>query len=301
MDLRTLRYCEAVDRLGSITRAAEVLHVAQPALSVAIKKLERELGVVLFARHKRRGVALTSEGRILMRRAQSIFAELNSVKRELADAVGLRSGEVKVGVPPMYGLRAFPTLIKAFHTAYPGLSITLFEGSAGEVGGLLDSAEIDLAVLDSRRIRGGWVHVPMGVEEMVLCVHRGHKLARSTKVTGQDLDGLPMAVFDESFIQRNLLDQWCQKAGVSYSIILQSNSVPLVHQAALDGIGATTLLRSLVQAEGKLVPLSFDPPEIMHFKLCWSDERYVSKASMAFIEFVTSRNESLEKAAKVEI
>lgn len=295
MDLRTLRYCEAVDRLGSITRAAEVLHVAQPALSVAIRKLEEELGVTLFARHQRRGVALTAEGRILMRRAQSILAEVNSIKRELADAAELRRGEVRLGVPPMYGTRAFPPLISQFHAAYPGLIITLLEGSAGEVGGMLDAGEIDLAVLESRRIRSGWAHASMGTDEMVICVNRQHRLATSPSIATADVDRLPMAVLDESFIQRNLLDQWCQKGGVSYTAVLQTNYVPIVHQAAVDGVGATTLLKSVVDGDPRLVALSLEPPEIMQFELCWLDDRYVSKASRAFLRFVGERTNPTER------
>lgn len=297
MDLRTLRYCEAVDRLGSITRAAEVLHVAQPALSVAIKKLEEELGVTLFARHKRRGVVLTAEGRVLMRRAQAILAEVNSIRREIADAAELRRGEVRVGVPPMYGLRAFPPLIKDFHKTYPGLVITVLEGSAGEVGGWLDSGEIELAVLESRRIRSGWAHTPMGTDEMVICVHRNHALAAQGAIGRKEVEELPMAVFDESFIQRNLLDQWCQKLGVTYTIVVQSNYAPIVYQAALDGIGGATLLRSIVEADEHLVPLPLDPPEIMQFEMCWLDDRYVSTASRAFLRFVSERATTAEESA----
>ncbi len=292
MDLRTLRYCEAIDRLGSITRAAEVLHVAQPALSVAIKKLEDELGVTLFARQQNRGVNLTPEGRILLRRAQRVFEELDSARREIADAVELRSGEVRIGMPPMYGLRFFPPLMKGFHATYPALTVQAIEGSAGEISGLLDSGEIDLAVLESRRVRSGWEHVQVGEEECVLCVRRDHPLANRNHVRGEDLEELPMVVFDESFIQRNVLDQRCQKAGARYHMVMQSNYVPLVCQAALDGIGAATLLRSMVDAGGELVAVPFDPAEIFRFELCWLDDRYLSKANKAFVDFSLRRYEA---------
>ena len=83
MDLRTLRYCEAIVRLGSMTRAAEVLHVAQPALSVAIKKLEEELGVTLFARQRnRRVIDAIGEQRRIGREAR--------VARDVASAVEAR-------------------------------------------------------------------------------------------------------------------------------------------------------------------------------------------------------------------
>jgi LysR family cyn operon transcriptional activator len=292
MDLRTLRYCEAVVRLGSMTRAAEVLHVAQPALSVAIKKLEEELGVTLFARQRNRRVTVTPEGQILLKRVERLFQEVDSARRELADAVELRSGEVKIGLPPMYGLRYFPPLMTAFHSTYPGLTLTAIEGSAGKIGGLLDKGEIDLAILESRRVRTGWERVKVGEDEMALCVRRDHSLAGRNRVSGHDLDGLPMVVFDESFLQRNVLDKICHEAGAKFRVIVQSNFVSFVYHAAANGLGAATLLRSMVESDAQLIAVSFDPPEIFHFNLCWLDGRYLSKANKAFVDFAVQRYRS---------
>jgi DNA-binding transcriptional LysR family regulator len=287
MDLRTLRFCEATARLGSITRAAEELHVAQPAISVAIKKLEEELGVLLFARSRNRRVALTAEGAILLRRAQRVFDELDSAQRELADAAGLRAGEVTLGLPPMYGLECFPPLMAAFHAAHPGIVVSAIEGSAGDIKARLDTGEIDLAILESRRVQKGWSHVPLGHAEVVLCVRSDHPLAGRTGVAGADLDELAVVLLDETFLQRNVLDQLSRKAGVKPRPVMQSNYVPLVQRAVLDGLGAAMLLRSMAESDPRLVALPFDPPEMFHFSLCWLDGRYLSKANQAFVDFVS--------------
>ena len=84
MDVRALRYSLAIAHFGSFTKAAESLHVAQPALSVSIKKLESELGVTLFVRKARR-VEPTVEGLILLQRAERIFSEIDSALNEIAD------------------------------------------------------------------------------------------------------------------------------------------------------------------------------------------------------------------------
>jgi len=196
-----------------MTRAAEVLHVAQPALSVAIKKLEDELGVTLFVRQRNKRLTLTPEGQILLKRADRLFQEVDSARRELDDAAQLRTGEVKIGMPPMYGLQLFPPLMVEFHATYPGLIVTAIEGSAGEISGLLDSGEIDLALLETRRVRPGWAHAQIGEEEIVLCVRRDHALSGHTRVSGKDLDGLPVAALDETFLQRNVLEERCARAG----------------------------------------------------------------------------------------
>ncbi|WP_233830184.1 LysR family transcriptional regulator [Paraburkholderia sp. ZP32-5] len=285
MDIRVLRYCETIARLGNITRAASELHVAQPALSVAIRKLEEEVGVTLFTRGRNRPVTLTPEGELLMRRARRIFHELESARREIADNQQLRTGEVRVGMPPMYGLQYFPSLMRAFHAEFPGISVTALQGSAGEVRAMLDNDKIDLAVLEGRRIEKDWAHVVLDTEEVVLCLSDKHPLAAKQAVDDSDLGDLPMILLDGSFLQRNVLDQRCQQAGVNYRVVMQSNYVPLVYQAARDGIGAATLLRSMVAAKSGLAALSFKPAEHFQFNLCWLDQQYLSRANRAFIEF----------------
>jgi LysR family transcriptional regulator, cyn operon transcriptional activator len=284
MDVRALRYSLAIARFGSFTRAAESLHVAQPALSVAIKKLEAELGVTLFVRKAHR-VEPTVEGRILLARAERIFTEMDAAIQEIADAIELRSGVIRLGMPPMFGLEYFPNVIAQFHAAYPKISITVFEGSADFVGGLLDSGGIDIAMIESRRVRPQWKQVQVGREEMVLCVAPGHPLAKRKSIAGSELDGLPMALFNGTFIQREILDKLCKRGGAKPRVVLQSNSVALIRRAVADGLGAATLLRSLAAGTPPLVALSFEPKEILRFSLCWRDENYLSKANRALVDF----------------
>jgi DNA-binding transcriptional LysR family regulator len=285
MDIRVLRYCETIARLGNITRAASELHVAQPALSVAIRKLEEEVGVALFTRGRNRPVTLTPDGELLMRRASRIFQELESAKREIADNQALRAGEVRVGMPPMYGLQYFPSLMRAFHEKFPGIAVTAMQGSAGEVRAMLEDGRIDLAILEGRRVEKDWAHVVLDREEVVLSVSVQHAFALKDSIADTDLEDLPMILLDGSFLQRNVLDQRCQQAGVNYRVVMQSNYVPLVIQAARDGIGAATLLRSMVDSQSGLTALSFTPPQYFQFNLCWLDGQYLSRANQAFADF----------------
>jgi LysR family cyn operon transcriptional activator len=297
MDVRALRYSLAIAQLGSFTKAAESLHVAQPALSVSIKKLESELGVTLFVRKARR-VEPTVEGDILLQRAKRIFAEIDSAINEIADTVELRSGAVRVGMPPMYGLAYFPKLINRFHADFPGITLTVTEGSADEIGRMLDNGDIDLAMLETRRIRCQWRQVLVGKEEMVLCVSPSHPLAARKSVRAEELDGLAMVLFSGSFIQRDILDKFCKKVNAKPEVILQSNSVALIRRAAADGLGAATLLRSLADSPPALVPVSFEPREVLRFSLCWRDDRYLSKANRAFADFATKIGRAAKTAAE---
>jgi DNA-binding transcriptional LysR family regulator len=288
IDLKALRYCEAVARRGSFTKAAEELRIAQPALSIAIKKLEAELGVVLFARQARHVVA-SPEAELLLRRAARIFDEVTLAREEIQAAAELKVGEVKVGFPPMFGQVYLPKIFSEFHEEFPAVVITALEGSADGVRRLLDAGAIDIGILESRRVPGGWQSVEVGRDETVLCVNAGHRLAERSFVEAKDLDDLPMAVFDSTFLQRNVLEELCKAAKIKFRLVLQSNHVPTIHEAVANGIGAATMIRSTVDGDQRIVPVSFRPQLRFKFSLCWRHEKSLTKACRTFIDFSKGR------------
>lgn len=287
MDLRVLQFAEAIGRLGSFTRAAEEIAIAQPALSTAIAKLERELGVQLFFRMPR-GATPTPEGQLLLARAARIFEEVDSLERELSDVSDLRSGHVTVGFPPMYGLHYFPELAMAFRRRYPGIEITAIEGSATSIRDRLAAGTIDIGVLEARRVDSDWKTIRLGSDEMVLGVAQNHPLASRKRLTRSALADLPMIVLSEGFLQRELLDAYCRAQAVQYRKVMECNFVHMTVVAARAGHGAATLMRSMVAREPGLVGLSFDPKEMFHFEMCWRRDRYFSKACRAFTQFAVS-------------
>lgn len=285
IDIRGLRYFLEVVRAGSFTKASETLRVAQPALSVSVRRLEEKLGTPLLIREARR-VIPTAEGRILIEHAERVLERVDSARLALDDAVDLRRGDVRIGLPPMYGLAVLPALIARFHARYPGLTVTALEGSADEIVGLLERGVIDLAILERRRLQPAWTRVLLGEDELVLGVHDAHPLADRTHVEPADLDALAMVVFDGSFIQRAVLDDFCRASGARPRIVLQSNFVPLVTQSVAAGLGAATLLRAVAEAVPGIRAVSFAPRQVLAFALCWRGERYLSHANRAFVDFV---------------
>jgi LysR family cyn operon transcriptional activator len=284
MDLRVLKFVEAIGRLGSFTRAAEEIHIAQPALSTAVAKLEDELGVQLFFRLPR-GATPTPEGRLLLARAARIFQEVDSLEREIADASDLRTGSVTLGFPPMYGLYYVPKLIMAFRTRYPGIEISATEGSATDIRERLEAGTIDLGILEGRRVDKAWKSIRLGRDEMVVAVAQDHPLASKKSLKPGALSDLPMVVLAEDFLQRQLLDRHCASHNVRYKKVMESNFVQMTILAALEGHGAATLLRSMIESQPGLVGISFEPKQLFSFEMCWSRDRYFSKASQALVDF----------------
>lgn len=219
MNLKALEYCVEIARQGSFTKAAQALHVAQPALSMAVSRLEDELGVALFNRATRQ-ISVTAEGQLFLARAEACLEGLAGARRELQDLTQLHSGEIRVGVPPMYGIRHIPELLMQFRARYPGIAMHVVEGSADDISERLATRDIDVALLESRRVDPAWESVLLGSDEMVLCMAQDHPLAGNSSIAAQRLQHEPMLVFDNTFLQRHLLDAFCSNARVRFNIAL---------------------------------------------------------------------------------
>ncbi|AHG39317.1 LysR family transcriptional regulator [Pseudomonas syringae CC1557] len=285
MNLKALRCCVEVARQGSFTNAAQSLHIAQPALSMAVSRMEEELGVTLFNRAGRK-ITVTAEGQSFLARVQVALLELDMARQELRDMTQLQSGEIRVGVPPMFGLNYIPEVLSAFRIQHPGIVMTVLEGSADDISQRLEDRKIDIALLESRRVQSSWDSVLLGTDEMVLCMNKDNPLALEPFLEARHLQDEPMVVFDETFLQRHLLDAFCDAGSANYRIALQSNFVSLVIKATVDGMGISTLLRSVQERVSSIVGVPFKPAQTMSFSLCWRANEYLSFANKRFVDFV---------------
>lgn len=287
MEIRVLRYFEAIARLQNVTRAAAELHVAQPSLSVAIKKLEEELGVLLFTRVRNQPLKLTEEGHLLLKRSKRIFSEIERVEQEIADHQKLRTGHLKIGVPQMYGYTQFPHILKQFHQTYPGIRISVIQNSANTIRSHLEEGQLNLAIIDERRIHRKWPRISLEQQEMVASCALDHPLAQKESMQDNEFEYLPLILMDDTFLQRNIIDKRCEQAGFRPNVIIESNYIPTIVQATQDGLGVSTLLRDLVEKTPNLHAISLSPKEYCHFHLCWLDEDALSQAEHAFIRFIS--------------
>ena len=153
MNLHLLRIFHGVARVGSFSRAAQDMHISQPAVSRAVRELETQLGLPLFERGQsgskaRHGVHLTSSGQTVYRHAQGIFALEHSAEQEIAQLVGLRRGSLSVGASSTVGGYWLPPLLASFMHRYPELELTLRVGNTEEVVNWLGECVVDIGLVE---------------------------------------------------------------------------------------------------------------------------------------------------------
>src|SRR3954470_3142334 len=257
MELRQLRYLVAVADEQHFTRAAAREHVAQPALSQQIRRLEAELGLKLVQRTTRR-VAMTEAGELLVARARRAIAELDAAHAELQSLAGVQAGRLSVGALHTMGPVDLSLLLATFHRRYPGVELTVREQSSEELAAMLRDDEVDLAFLSvTERIQShGLALHPLVREELVAVLPADHRLAGRREVPLAELAGDAFISFREGARLRELLVTAAATAGFAPRIALESNESHRICSLVSRGLGVAILPRSDGESAGSTVAVS---------------------------------------------
>jgi LysR family transcriptional regulator, nitrogen assimilation regulatory protein len=249
MDTRRLYSFVRVVDAGSITRAADLLHIAQPALSQQMTALESLFGQQLLSRSKQ-GVEPTEAGRVLYRHARVILRQLEQAQADV-EVVGRElAGGVSVGLAPYSTVNAlaFP-LLSAVRARYPRVLLHINENFGGVLSEALMTGRMDMALLyESGPIRGVDFE-RLVTEELVVVAPDGIELpARSDDaVTMADLADVPLLLPGPTHTIRRVVDQAFSQASSAANVVGEVESVPLMARAVRGGLGATVLPRSVAR------------------------------------------------------
>ncbi|HJV34999.1 LysR family transcriptional regulator [Geomonas sp.] len=290
MDVRQLRYFLEVARVSSFTKAAEGLRIAQPAVSMAVKKLEEELDLVLFNRQDKK-VSLTAEGEIFVSHARRIIDDVKAAELEMGELKGLASGEVRIGIPPMISAYFFPDIIRDFHLRYPQLRLTVFGEGAAHIQRMVGLGELDMGVVAGESFPDTLEVRHLLREEVVICVPLDHPFAKRERVSVAEFVEQPLVFYKEGYFIREFFLEAVKGCGATPNIIFETNLFSLVKSLVRNGTGISTFLRMVVAADSDLAAISFDPPLYLDLLIAWKRHVYLSRANRAFVEFLLERAE----------
>ena len=243
MNFKRLRYFAKVVDVGSLTQAAELLHVAQPALSQQIVTLEAEVRQQLLIRTPR-GVTPTEAGKTLYRHAQLILRQVEQARTDMAaDRLGV-SGPVSVGLAPGTAASALAVpLISAVRTKHPGIILYLNENYGTTLSELIMNGRMDLAVLYGNRPIHGLSFLKLLDEELFLV----GATATSGPVRLAELENLELFLPRPYNIVRKLVDEHFMRAGMTPRVVAEVESAVTLKAIVADGLGATILPASMAR------------------------------------------------------
>lgn len=269
MELRHVRYFDAIAETLNFTRAAERLHVTQSTLSHQIKQMEEELGVALFDRSTKK-IRMTEAGEILRTYMTPALEQIDRGVQALRGDAEFLSGTIRLGTTPSFNTRMVPLCVSTFLHHYPHTQVVVEELSGDMLARRISSGDLDLAV-SYRPVDGtGLWFEPLYNEELRLVVAASHPLAKRRRVRMVELHHVRMVLLPTEYLTRQLLDECFEAAGATPLVVAQLNSIwpmfELIRQTDLAGIfGETAVTQS---AELRIVPLE-DPVPIRTPGLLW--------------------------------
>ena len=284
MELRQLEYFQMASRLKNITRAAERLRVSQPNITVAIKKLEAELGIQLFDRSQKQ-LSLTPEGAVFLTRIELALRNIQDAVLEVNDYKQLQKGTIKIGIPPMMGAYLFPKIFSSFQRRYSHLDVYLHEEGSVAIREQLERDELDFGIIIVPDSSPNLQLLPMVRSQVVCCVPEGSDLAARKAITLQDIENQNLIMLKEGSFLRQTMLQKMKAAGVTPNIVLESNQVVTIMGLVESGVGNAFLLDMIVRDVQGIRALPLASPIYVDIGLAWKRDRYISNAAQSFIDF----------------
>ncbi|MGU7784368.1 LysR family transcriptional regulator [Burkholderia sp. PU8-34] len=240
MDIKQLRALLAVAETGSVTRAAEALHLVQPAVSRQLKLLEEDIGAALFDRG-RYGMELTESGEILVEHARRALLELDRARAEILPSDAQIRGVVTVGLLPSTADLLAGPLLSAIKARHPAVSLRIAVGYAGHLHDWLDAGEVDVTLLYNPKATPTLQAHPLLEESLYAIGPPGAPLDLQRPVALDTLTGRPMILPSAPHGIRNLLEQACPGSGVRLNVVAETNSMNVQKQLVAGGHGYTIL------------------------------------------------------------
>jgi LysR family transcriptional regulator, nitrogen assimilation regulatory protein len=247
-DIRSLRAFVEIVRSGGISRAAARMHIAQPALSRQVQKLEEELGTPLLRRHGR-GVTATAPGLLLLDRAETLLRQFDSLPNEIRRGEEATTGHVVLGVPPAAGLVIAPAAVKLFQARFPHATLQVREGISSLLEEWLLDRRLDVAVLHNPPAMEDVTIRTVLRERMVLACPPSTAPGADAPLRFPELSRIPLILPSLPHANRRLVERAAAQHRVRLHLALEVDSVALTKAMVRGGLGSTILTLAGVSRE----------------------------------------------------
>nr|WP_227978104.1 LysR family transcriptional regulator [Arenimonas daejeonensis] len=287
--LKPLRAFCQVARLGSVSRAAEALFLSQPAVTLQLQALERELGQALFERIGRR-FSLTREGQVLYDLARPLVEGLDGLDGEFRSRLkGLQAGELHVAAGSSTILYLLPALVQAFRAQHPEVQLVLHNVTGKDGLGLLRSDGVDLAVGSMLDVPTDLAYAPVYSFDPMLICPPDHPLASKSNLMLEDLSPYGLILPPRRLTTYRLVDLVFQQRRVPYTVALEVGGWEVIKQYVAMGLGISIVTAiCLTEADQKrLVARSladYFPPR--SYGVVMRKGKYLSPQARAFIDLI---------------
>ncbi len=306
MEIRQFKYFVRIVDLGSMSRAAADLFVAQPALSHQIANLEEELKVKLLSRSVR-GVVPTEAGEVFYRHARALLRQIDRLRADVMHAGDHPQGEVSVGVPSSAATILAPALIAACASRYPDIKLKITESLSGHLEELVVNGRIEMSLLfeaispesssPKSKLTGHLDVRPLLIESLFLMT--AHREEAESEVTLEQASRYPLVLPATSNVTRQIIDSAFAAAGHEVQVIAELDSLATIRAVVAGGVGATIGSPAIPGGSQGLCVQRIMAPEFQRrLSLCTFDIMPLSSAALRIVELIREITDTLVDAGQ---
>lgn len=257
MKLQQLRYiCEVARHNLNLSNAAEALFTSQPGISKQIRSLEEELGVDIFVRHGKRVVAVTEPGKAILEIAQRMLKDVENLKQVGEEFTEEDNGHLTIATTHTQARYALPHVIQRFTKRYPGVRLSLRQGSPTQISELVTSGEADIAIAtEAIELYEDLVMLPCYEWNRCVLVPPGHPLLKAKKLTLEAMAGFPIITYDFAFTGRSRMNQAFADKGLTPNVVLTAIDADVIKTYVELGLGI-----------GIVAMMAYDPKRDTHLR-----------------------------------
>ncbi len=282
MELLQLQYFRTVARMEHMTKAAQELRIAQPALSKTIARLEEGVGVPLFDRHGRQ-IRLNTFGKAFLDKVEAALTLLEEGQKEVSDLAGLEHGSIHLATATLDRLTE---PLSAFLSLHPNVNFRITQTSMEEMAHLLEGGEVDICFTALPMERPDFSVFSVINEDVYLAVPPAHRLAGLHSVRLNEVADEPFIGYKEGFPVQKMNDDFFRKAGIKPNYVCRVDEPASIANLVRAGLGVA-LVGNCGGRNSPLHLLSIEYPVCQrHFQIVWHNKRYISKAAIKFRDFM---------------
>jgi DNA-binding transcriptional LysR family regulator len=292
MELMQLEMLVAAVEEGSIQAAAERVFRTQPAVSIALRKLEEEIGAAIFDRANRRHYALTDAGKLLYEQAKQMLALRDGMIRSVNELQHLQRGDLRIGAGERIAQFVLPALTAEFSAEHPSISIEIIRQPSNRLPKLLRMRRLDLAILAFKPDADEFEAFSIAGDPLVLVVHPSHRLAKQPAVTLGDLEGEKFIAHKTESPARQSVIEAFRRHHVSLNVIKEISAIARIkemaaHQQGLSLLPLTAVRDEVSRGEIAAIPVSDFEQERSIWLARLKDSAY-STATGIFLNFIAA-------------
>ena len=285
-------------RLKNFSRAAEVLHLSQPSVSLYIRQLEDWCGTNLFQRRGRR-VVLTDAGQLLKDHAQRVLTDLEIAHQDVQELLGLGRGRLAVAGAGLPGTYMLPKALSMFKLLYPKLEIYMKFGVSSHIEQLLQEDDVELAMFSRKPKVAGMKCEAYATSRMVVAAPPGHPLTRKQRVTLKEIVREPFILREPESAGGELVRLYFAQKGLPINVAMELSSHEAIKVAVAEGFGISVIARRWLANELALKMISIiDVPDLklsIDHRVVYRERRVLSQAAKTFLQFLRDKQPELTK------